>query len=544
MAESVVPMARGLRRLLPAAFAVLFLSIPPILFFLHPSSFWAKMDYQPLGLADALNLAYRLADRQMYPARGMMDHPGVPFYFMSWAALALAGYPTASSDPGFFAAVIAQVERYHQISIWLGALVGAAGVYIFARTARNLVPAGVVALGLIVWLVSTPATLLMFASPSIDSFAIVINALFLAVLVRIANDRDVLAGVAAVSASVGAFAYLNKLSYVYVVLALAVTGILNLILRRPGWTRASVLCGLFAVTFVLVIIAVGFAVIGGKGFHDLIEFHKHVFRGSGMYGTGEEVVVSGDAVWRAIAAIPADRAYAVYIALIGGAVIITGGLATSLRGSQHFPAAVIGIGAGLACVLSAAIVLKHYALHYTAGVSATLPAGLVAGYLLMKDWGYRPRAVGAALVVAASLFMAAQTMPSLISVLASRTSTTELAKADREDIRAHLAGEKRVVEFVYKAPFAEFGEGFVVTYGSVPRLTDAYRKSRPNVISSMTVGLIDREVGAYVLDKGYFPTAESIKTASNIALLASKPVTMQDGDRLIELRTTFLLIRR
>ena len=140
--------------------------------------------------------------------------------------------------------------------------------------------------------------------------------------------------------------------------------------------------------------------------------------------------------------------------------------------------------------------------------------------------------------------MAAQTMPSLIAVLASRHTATELAAADYEDIRAHLRDEKRIVEFVYKSPFAEYGEGFVVTYGSVPRLTDAYRESRPNVISSIADGLNDREVGAYVLDKNYFPTAESVKAASNIALLSSKPVAMRDGDKLIELRTTFLLIRR
>jgi hypothetical protein len=352
------------------------------------------------------------------------------------------------------------------------------------------------------------------------------------------------ARVAVFSASVSAFAYLNKLSYIYVALALAAAGILNLVFRRPGWTRASLLCILYGVTFVLVIVAVGFAIIGREGFDALIEFHKQVVRGSGMYGTGEEVVVSGGAVWRAIAAIPDDRAYAMYIALIGGAVLVVGGFATGLRGAAHFPAALIGIGAGLACVLSAAVVLKHYALHYTAGVSATLPAGLIAAYLLMKDWGYRPQAVAIAVAAAATLFMAGQTMPPLISVLAARTATTELAKADYADIQTHLAGEKRVVEYVYKAPFAEYGEGFVVTFGSVPRLTDAYRKSRPDVISSMTTHLIDREVGAYVLDKTYFPTAESIKAAPNIALLAPKPVTLQDGDRLIELRTSFLLIRR
>ena len=536
-------MILGLRRLWPVALAILFLSIPPILYLLYPSSFWANTDYEPLGLADALNLAYRLADRELYPARGLMDHPGVPFYFMSWLALALTGYPLASTDPHFFATVIENVERYHWISLCLGAVVGATGVYLFARTARGLVPIGVTALGLALWLVATPATLLMFMSPSIDSFAIVINALFFTVLVRLAYDRNLLLRVAALSASVGAFAYLNKLSYVYIPLALAATGTLNLIFRRPGWSRAALLCGIFVAVLVLVVLAVGYLIIGREGFDVLTEFHKSVFRGSGLYGAGQDVV-SSDAVWRAIVAVPSDKTYAIYIALLGGAVLVVGGFAAALRGAPHFPTAIIAIGTGLASSLSAVIVLKHYALHYTAGVSATLPAAFVAGYLLLKDWGYLPRGTWAAACLAASLLMAAQTMPSLISVLAARNNTTEQARADHDEIRAYLKDEKRIVEFVYKTPFAEYGEGFVVQYGSVPRLTDAYRKGRPNVISSIIDGLNDLEVGAYVLDKGYFPTAESIRTAPNIALLSSKPVTFRDSDRLIELRTSFLLIRK
>jgi hypothetical protein len=531
------------RWLWPLGFAVLFLSLPPLLFALYPSSFWAKMDYEPHGLADALNLAYRLADRHMYPARGMMDHPGVPFYFMSWLALALAGFPTATSDPGFFATVIANVERFHLNAIWLAALVGAIGIYVLARTAQKVAPAGVVALGLIVWLVSTPAALLMFVSPSIDSFGILINALFLVVLIRIADQRAPLMGLAVLSGATAAFAYLNKLSYLYIALALATAGILNLIFRKPGWMRAGWLCIVFGVTFVLVVLAVGFGIIGRQGFHDLLQFHKSVFRGSGLYGAGQGGV-SSEALWRAVAAIPADRAYAMVLALGGGAILIAGGLATSLRGARHFPAAIIGTGAGIACSLSAVIVMKHYALHYTAGVAATLPAGVVGGYLLLKDWGFRPGAPAAVLAAAASLLMATQTVPPLLSVLASRTNTTELAKADDEDIRTQLAGDTRVVEFVYRAPFADYGEGFVVTFGSVPRLTEAYRRSRPNVISSMTADLVDREIGAFVLDKAYFPTAETVRAAPNIALLASKPVTLQDTDRLIELRTCFLVIRR
>lgn len=163
-------MGSDLRRLLswPAAFAILFIAIPPLLFHWYPTSFWANTDYEPLGLGDALNLAYRLADFRIYPAVGMEDHPGVPFYFMSWLALAFAGYPVAFKGPGFFNAVVDHVEDFHRAGVWLGALMGGVGVYIFARTARNLVPLGVIAVGLLAWLTSTPATLLMFTTPSIE----------------------------------------------------------------------------------------------------------------------------------------------------------------------------------------------------------------------------------------------------------------------------------------------------------------------------------------------------------------------------------------
>jgi hypothetical protein len=536
----------GLRSLAswPLLLAIAFFLIPVLLAVSYPVSFWLGTDYEPLGLADALNLAYRLADWKMYVATGMAYHPGVPFYVMSWLALALAGYPVASADSGFYAAVLADVEKYHQVTIWVNALAGAVGVYIFARTAQKLVPIGAVIAGVVIGLFSTPATLLTFASPSIDSFAILINSLFFVALVRIAFDRDVLPGVAALAATVGALAYLNKLSYIYVALALVLTGILNHAFRRPGWIRTVMCCIVFSVVFFLVVKIAGSAIIGQEAFASLKDHHKNVILGSGMYGTGPEVVVSGDEVRRAIAGIPADRSYAIPLALIGGALLGVAGFFTALRGVQHVPVGILGIGAGLASAMSAAIVLKHYALHYTAGVSATLPVSLVVGYLLVQDWGYRPRGIAGVVAALAIVFMATLTIPSATGVLASRMVATEQVKADGADIRAHLAGEKRVVMFVYKAPFAEYGEGFVVSFGSVPRLTEAYLKSRPNVISSMTVGLIDREIGVYVLDKGYFPNAASIKAAPNIALLAAKPVTMADGDKLIELRTVFLLIRQ
>jgi hypothetical protein len=526
----------------PLAFAVLFFAIPLLLFYAYPCSFWTIGDYGPLGLAHALNMAYRLADLKMYFDRSMLDHPGVPFYLMSWLALALTGYPVASEGTGFLDAVIDHVEEYHQIAVWLSALVGATGVYIFVRAAQKLVPIGVVAIGLLIWLVSTPTTLLMFVSPSIESFAILINVLFFVVLVRLAYDRDLTSRVAFLCGCVGAFAYLNKLSYIYVPAALAVAGFTNVAMRGAGWIRTRQLSLYFAFGFLLVLLATAVFVIGWPGFLILLRFHLRVMLGSGLYGTGDQVVIAKDEIWRSLAAIPVDRAYAMVIALLGGPCLVIGGFLAGRTGPDHVPAALIGIGTGTASLLSALFVVKHYNVHYVAGVSATLPASAVAACLLLKSWDYRFRTAAAALAVLAILFMASQMPAWLVPQLAAKTKTTELAAADLQEIQAQLAGKKVLVEFGYAAPFSQAGEGFVITYASVQRLTDDYLRSRPDVIGSMVSGLVDRDAGAYVIAKAYFPTIESIKAAPNLSLFGKKPVRFKEGDKLIELHTAFLLI--
>lgn len=524
------------------ALAVVFFSIVVFLLLSHPTSFWMVTDYEPLGLADALNMAYRLADRQMYEANGMAYHPGVPFYLMSWLALALTGYPVASGT-NFFSAVLAHVEDYHRIILCLGALVGAAGVYVFGRAARHLVPFGVTVAGLALWLVSTPATLQMFKTVGIDAFALLINGLFVAVMVRLAYEKDIDPSIVVFAGCVGALAYLNKLSYIYIPLALWAAIFMKLAFCRVGLSRGVWLLTIYLGTVALMVLATAFLVIGWDSFRDLWRYHQSVIMGSELYGTGDPTVVSAGEIRRAIAAIPVGHAYAVPIALFGGAALAIAGFVTGLKRAGEIPLAVLCIGTGVAAVLSALIVLKHYDIHYTAGVSATLPSCVVCGYLLIKSWRFAPRLVGTSLAAIVILWMAGQQKQPLSYLLNDRMEENRRANADLEEINSYVAGSKRAVEFAYKAPFAQFGEGFVVIYGSVPRLTYEYFESRPQVISSLMAGLVTRDVGIYVIDKGYFPTVESVKAAPNLALLDPKPVKFTDGDRLIELRTVFLLIR-
>lgn len=61
--------------------------------------------------------------------------------------------------------------------------------------------------------------------------------------------------------------------------------------------------------------------------------------------------------------------------------------------------------------------------------------------------------------------------------------------------------------------------------------------------NSLTQHLVTEDVGAYVIDKNYFPNVEAVKNAPNLDLPGPKPVRFNEGDKSIELRTVFLLIR-
>jgi hypothetical protein len=526
----------------PLIMAAAFFSMPVVLYFLYPASFWLGTDNEPLGLTNALNMAYRLADARMYPALGASNHPGVTFYLMNWIALALAGFPVATGGLSFFNSVLDHVETYHVLIVCLAALIGAAGVYLFAHAAGRVAPAGVAVAGLLVWLVSSPASILMFMSPGFESFALLVNALFLAVLLPIAREKTLDPAIVVFAGCVGALAYLNKLSYIYIPMALLAAMVARLAFSRTGWVRSVLSICLFVVMLVAVVVAAGFVVLGWDVFLSLLAFHKGVILGSGMYGNGEQTVVSSSEVWRAIGAILPDRAYAVPIALSGGAVVAAAGIVTGLRRPEQAAAAVVGTGAGIAALFAATMVMKHYDLHYTAGVSATLPALVVAGYLLLRAFGLRA-GWSAAIPAVAILLMAGPVARHVRHVLIDASNASRELASDMQQIASHMAGNPRAIDFVYRAPFRQYGEGFIVKDVGVPRLLYEYLRDRRGVTNSFVEHLVTDNVGAWVIDKNYFRSAEAVKAAENVDLLGARPVRYNDGDKLIELKTVFLLIR-
>jgi hypothetical protein len=526
----------------PSFFAACFFLIPTILAILYPISFWLGNDYEPLGLANAMNMAFRLADFRMYPAVGMTNHPGVPFYLINWLALALAGYPLASGGLDFFHSVIANVQHYQRTAIFLATLAGAGGVYIFVRTALSLAPYGVTLAGLLVWLVSTPKSIMTFLSPSNESFAILLNALFFSILTRLAYEEESSPRTAVLAGAVSALAYLNKLSYLYIPAALVIA----LLVRHVPASKFRIRIlpfALFALACGGVILACAIAIIGWNEFQALLVFHRGVILRSGLYGTGSQTVVSPDEVVGALSAIPADRAFAIPIAIVGGLGLVVTAAFSLIKRPDRRAEATIGIASGLAALLAALFVVKHYTANYAAGVSAALPACVVSYYLLTGSWRRRTRLASAMLGIVAILSMAYPIIRSIKDDLENRTRLTHLTEADLKEIEAYTASSKKVINFAYKTPFAQYGEGFVIRYAGVQPLTDAYLKDRRGTTNSLTEQLTTEDVGAYVIDKNYFRNAEAVKRAENVDLLGPRPIQYREGDKLVELQTVFLLIR-
>lgn len=529
--------------LLPSVFALPFVAVPPLLFHFYPIPFWTAGEAEWLGLADALNLAYRLADLKMYSALVMGGHPGVPFYFMSWLALALSGLPVATGD-GFFNAVLGRLAEYQTINIWLAAIAGAAGIFLFTRVARKLVPAWVIAIGLLIWLSSTPWTLLTFVSPMNETFGMLINALFFWALVRIANDEHFLQRTTILAVSVGVFGYLNKLSFINVGLALAFASVVAFLVRGASVKQLARSSALFGGVGLGILLFVGIFIIGWNEFLALLRFHKNVILGSGIYGEGDHVVVSGARLLDAVKLIPVDKVYCMAIAPVIGAALVAGGFLTiAFRRKEQLPAALISIGAGTAALLATASVLKHYDGHYTPAVSSTLPACIVAGYMLANAWNLRVRAAWAIVSIVVIALTAREAAPALADNFRNRIDLNADAMADLREIEALPLGKDASMAFVYRAPFAYFGEGFIVYFACVPRLTAEYHRERPRMFSASAADSPPRKIDSIVIHKAYFPTVDSIKASRELAVVSGEPLTWREGDKLRELRTVFVLSR-
>lgn len=532
------------RSFVPGACGIALVVVVAIFAWRYPASIWSMTDYELDSLSGALNLAYRLGDLRFYPAPSLEKHPGVPHYLLSWIALALSGFPIASSGLAFFRSVLDHVERFHFVTIALSALTGATGVILFMRQASRITPIWVTVVAIALWLASTPYSLMSLLSLSIDCFGLVLTAAFVAILWRMATERELEPSTMIFAGALGAAAYLTKLSYISIPIGLGAAIGLAFLAGRGVRARAILMALLFVYTVAIIVFVVGLWFIEWSSFKALLTFHTSVILNGGLYGTGSSGITSGSSLLAAIGSIPADRTYAVPIALVAGLILIGASVATAVLKKEQLPAAVFAMGVGVASAFSGFSVLKHYAPQYSAAVSCIVPACVVAAYVMLDAWNIRMRArfATAALVSAALCILAIPAVSAANDLMSAYWRRTLDAEADYRVIARYI-GKTPLVGFAYAAPFREYGEGFLLANIDIPQLTFQYLTEPSGTMSSFTQHLVQRDVGVFIIDKSRFPTVETVKNADNFNLLGPTE-KYRATDELIELRTVFVLVRK
>ncbi len=149
-------------------------------------------------------------------------HPAVLFYVFSWlAAFAALGAGAIGSDLAYFDRLIDNAPLLF-ISLKACAIL-VTGLLVFAcrQSLARLAPAGVVLLAIALYFAVTPQSVFRAVYPLTETFALAVNALFAVGLVRFAKN-PLGWGPYVLNGFVVAFAYLLKVSFLYVYAALVV----------------------------------------------------------------------------------------------------------------------------------------------------------------------------------------------------------------------------------------------------------------------------------------------------------------------------------
>ena len=504
-------------------------------------SFWTSHDYGMLSLSHAIHLEWRLSHRELFPAAGLAGHPGIPFYFASWLAVALVVPSFSAAGFDRFSEIIANAEAIYVANQAIAITVVALSSYAFVRIATRVVPIGVALAALGLWLGSTYQAILTSTSLSIETFALPLNVLFLWILLRLAASPKISTADAVMAGLIAALGYLMKLPYLYVACGLAAACLTSAVIHRVGIVQGLKSATLIAASFVLCVAAVGYGVIGEEGLKALLIFHKKVLFHSGHYGTGEIGVLQASHAKAAFHSFFFYGSFAPWAALMFGSTCIVFALTGKRTGKASPSEVILGVGAGVAALFAAIGVLKHFAEHYSAGVASTLPAAVIALFVLVnKVHPSSSRRFGFLMVILLTFGV------SHSLYFAAKYKLTQVARRiDGLDDRRQLNGLLQVKEgralFAYHVLQPEFGEGFILYYSGIPKLLQEYRTQGQSRVSAYM-----SPTGSFkyiVVDKAYFPDMARVRSASNLDPVGSVRVTAASDDQIVELRCCFVVIK-
>lgn len=260
--------------------------------FQMPTSLWGvPLDPPVMSLAQAVNIDFWL--REPGPralSQAQYYQPGLWYQFASYAAYRAVG--GSGSPEQLFDAAMRDPQSFWNVLRTLPLILSFMGMALTWRMSR-----GIGALARSIALVSyfvcsatlTFGTTLFFN----ESITLILAAIYFAAAFSVLADnnaRPVLSAV--VCGLAGAILYLHKMNYIAWSLALVPALLAGAALGRFSWKSAFLRVTVMVAAAVIGVLLLGYVLLTPSGLRQMLESHREIILGSGIYGQGARTVIS------------------------------------------------------------------------------------------------------------------------------------------------------------------------------------------------------------------------------------------------------------
>lgn len=492
-------------------------------------SFWyTDDDYAYLSLAHALSFDQWLHGDPQIGDQALGQHPGLPFYLLSWIAFKIALPASAQSFIQVLGEGSDAPERFWFVSRAIALLLTLGGVALTFRAAAGKLAIVTAAVATIWFLAASDQTWVAMSRLGIESFALPYALLFYLAARNVFCDqrRSVMAWL--IFGLVGGLGYTLKFHYIAFALGSAAGLMAMLAVGSCRLSEAFKLGIAYAMGFILGFGSLAMPMLGRNRIVELLKFHFGIATHSGYYGEGEANVVSPAQVLQALDLLTRTPAFIVALLLVvAGAtyVMLTRWSDRDWRDSG-FP---LGVALLVALSLSFFAVLKHFQPHYL-----VVPISVIPVLLLYLAENAVPRLASGIFVALAGVLGVCWLPFTLLHfdfIQRSYFAAEARLKEDVTAIEARPLGRNEIRVWDYRVPVRGFAVGFVVGYAGSSTMSEWYRLAD---LRDRVFGSVPRRSWRYAILRKGDTTGEH----------ARKWREFEPGDRIEALRETTVIERR
>lgn len=335
-----------------------------------PTSLWGvPLDPPVMSLAQAVNIDFWLREPgHRALSQAQYYQPGLWFQFASYAAYrATAG---AGSPEQLFDAAMRDPQAFWNVLRLLPLLLSFIGMALLWRLSRGIGPRALAVASYFVCSAAlTFGTTLFFN----ESLTLVLAAIYFAAALQLLGSPARPMSVAVICGLASAVLYLHKMNYVVWSLALIPALLTSAALGRCRWTSALLCILVMMATMVVTVLALGYLMLTPLGLRQMLEAHREIVLGSGIYGQGSRTVISLQVVLSNLKDVwSGERSLLLFLATacLLATVAVMRHLTDRAWLARNLPEGIFVFAAAAVTLLS---VLKHFQGYYLVAVSAVFP---------------------------------------------------------------------------------------------------------------------------------------------------------------------------